>query len=295
MDAGRAQTGGQRDLADREPLPMGGHDGPDALLLGRCQAHGGPVQALREVAGAVHPLAQCLCSFYSYYDTQAPAHLSSKLNGLTPLSVPLLVLPRLEEALSPAPPTDLGELCARARLEEDEAHALARSGALHGYIPDRRQALWTAPLVARAARERWLPRLREAVDPPVTLPRATEREDLAPRPLRWAGDLAGLPVGTRVEVAGQVISRQRPPTARVFFFLGLSDEWGLLNVVVPPEVYERDRAWRAARRWSGWRGSWSGAPAWPRCARNTCAPSLPCSPSPPLPCRQLACGSCSSY
>jgi len=175
---------------------------------------------------------------------------------------------RLEEALSPAPPTDLGELCARARLEEDEAHALARSGALHGYIPDRRQALWTAPLVARAARERWLPRLREAVDPPVTLPRATEgedlaleqaalgltpgrhvlaplRADLARRPLRRSRDLAGLPVGTRVEVVGQVISRQRPPTARGVFFLGLSDEWGLLNVVVPPEVYARDR--RVAR------------------------------------------------
>jgi len=175
---------------------------------------------------------------------------------------------RLEEARSPSPPADLTELCMQARLEEEEARALARSGALRGYIPDRRQALWTAPLVARAARERWLPRLREAVDPPVALPRATEREDLAleqaalgltpgrhvlaplradlaQRPLRRSGDLAGLPAGTRVEVVGQVISRQRPPTARGVFFLGLSDEWGLLNVVVPPEVYARDR--RAAR------------------------------------------------
>jgi len=175
---------------------------------------------------------------------------------------------RLEEALSPVPPADPADLCARARLEEDEARALARSGALRGYIPDRRQALWTAPLAARAARERWLPRLREAVDPPVALPRATEREDLAleqaalgltpgrhvlaplradlaHRPLRRSGDLAGLPAGTRVEVVGQVISRQRPPTARGVFFLGLSDEWGLLNVVVPSEVYERDR--RVAR------------------------------------------------
>jgi len=94
MDACRAQGGGQRDLADREPVLMGGHDGPDALLLGRAQAHSGPAQALREVACALHPLAQCLCCPHRCYDTQAAAHLSSKLNALTPLSVPLLVLPR---------------------------------------------------------------------------------------------------------------------------------------------------------------------------------------------------------
>ncbi len=41
MDAGRAQGGGPRDLTEREPLLMGGHDGPDALLLGRAQAHSG--------------------------------------------------------------------------------------------------------------------------------------------------------------------------------------------------------------------------------------------------------------
>jgi len=95
MDAGRAQPGGRRDLADGEPLLMGGHDGPDPLLLGRTQAHDGPVQALREVACALHPLAPCLCCLHSCDDTRAPAHLSSKLNALTSLSVPLLVLPRV--------------------------------------------------------------------------------------------------------------------------------------------------------------------------------------------------------
>jgi error-prone DNA polymerase len=39
-----------------------------------------------------------------------------------------------------------------------------------------------------------------------------------------------------------VIARQQPPTARGVLFLGLSDETGLLNVVVPPPVYQRDRA-----------------------------------------------------
>jgi error-prone DNA polymerase len=62
------------------------------------------------------------------------------------------------------------------------------------------------------------------------------------RPLRRAAELAALPTATVVEVVGQVIARQQPPTARGVLFLGLSDETGLLNVVVPPSVYQRDRA-----------------------------------------------------
>ncbi len=48
----------------------------------------------------MHPLAPCLCGLHRCYDTQAPAHLSSKLNALLPLSVPLLVLPRTAHTLS---------------------------------------------------------------------------------------------------------------------------------------------------------------------------------------------------
>jgi len=45
-----------------------------------------------------------------------------------------------------------------------------------------------------------------------------------------------------VEVAGQTISRQRPGTAQGVVFLTLSDETGLINAVVLPPVYARDRA-----------------------------------------------------
>lgn len=171
---------------------------------------------------------------------------------------------RLEEVVRSAPPQDLAELCVRARLEEDEAYALATSGALRGYIPERRQALWQAPPIARAARERWLPGALAAVDPPVTLPTATSAEEsaldraalglppgrhvlsplraaLARYPLCHAHDLRRHATGTPVEIVGQVISRQRPGTARGVLFLGLSDETGLMNVVVAPEVYARDR------------------------------------------------------
>ncbi|MGH2410639.1 MAG: hypothetical protein ACRDGS_09755 [Chloroflexota bacterium] len=78
-----------------------------------------------------------------------------------------------------SPPDSLEELCERACLDEAEARALARSGALRGFVGDRRQALWHAPLIAKAARGCWLPALVAAVDTPVTLPGLTEEEERA--------------------------------------------------------------------------------------------------------------------
>jgi error-prone DNA polymerase len=50
-----------------------------------------------------------------------------------------------------------------------------------------------------------------------------------------------LPDGAAVEVAGLVVCRQRPGTAKGFVFLVLEDEWGLVNVIVKPDLYERER------------------------------------------------------
>ena len=41
-------------------------------------------------------------------------------------------------------------------------------------------------------------------------------------------------------MAGLVICRQRPGTARGFVFLSLEDETGIVNVVVAPKLFERD-------------------------------------------------------
>jgi error-prone DNA polymerase len=54
--------------------------------------------------------------------------------------------------------------------------------------------------------------------------------------------LEHLPDGTRVEVAGLVVCRQRPMTARGFVFMLLEDEFGMANVVVKPQLYERYRS-----------------------------------------------------
>ena len=47
--------------------------------------------------------------------------------------------------------------------------------------------------------------------------------------------------GGAVEVAGMVVARQRPATARGVVFMLLEDELGTINVVVPPPVYARHR------------------------------------------------------
>src|SRR5207253_5822182 len=54
-------------------------------------------------------------------------------------------------------------------------------------------------------------------------------------------DLATLRHGSRVQVAGLVVARQRPGTAKGIVFMLLEDEGGTINLIVPPQVYERHR------------------------------------------------------
>jgi len=54
--------------------------------------------------------------------------------------------------------------------------------------------------------------------------------------------LSELQHNTPVEVAGLVVARQRPQTAKGFTFVLLEDDVGMINVIVRPDIYERDRA-----------------------------------------------------
>jgi error-prone DNA polymerase len=73
-------------------------------------------------------------------------------------------------------------------------------------------------------------------------PLAFRRAVLARRGVTTAAGLAALPDGARVRVAGQVIVRQRPGTAKGFVFLSLEDETGVANAIVRPALFERERA-----------------------------------------------------
>jgi error-prone DNA polymerase len=71
-------------------------------------------------------------------------------------------------------------------------------------------------------------------------PMAYRRAEMKNLGIRAAVELAAIPDGTRVRVAGAVIARQRPGTAKGFVFLSLEDETGIANVIIMPRLFERD-------------------------------------------------------
>jgi error-prone DNA polymerase len=72
-------------------------------------------------------------------------------------------------------------------------------------------------------------------------PMALRRDELAMRGILRATDLQTARQGRRVRVAGMVITRQRPGTAKGFVFLTLEDETGIANIIVRPDLFARDR------------------------------------------------------
>lgn len=72
-------------------------------------------------------------------------------------------------------------------------------------------------------------------------PMALMRDELGAA-IRRSSDLERIGSGEIVEVAGMVVARQRPGTAKGVVFMLLEDEHGTVNLIVPPPVYERCRA-----------------------------------------------------
>jgi error-prone DNA polymerase len=170
---------------------------------------------------------------------------------------------RLVEARRARPFESVDDLVARAGLSREELATLADIGALAPLGFTRRGALWEAERAARPPGPLWSGR-RSAPDPSPLREMTTEEELVAdyrgmaltvgPHPLAFrraaltregvtpAAGLAGLADGQRVRVAGQVIVRQRPGTAKGFVFLSLEDETGVANAIVRPPLFERQRA-----------------------------------------------------
>ncbi|MEW5981430.1 MAG: OB-fold nucleic acid binding domain-containing protein, partial [Acidobacteriota bacterium] len=72
-------------------------------------------------------------------------------------------------------------------------------------------------------------------------PMALRRHELSLRGILRAIDLPRERQGRRIRVAGTVITRQRPGTAKGFVFLTLEDETGIANIIVRPDVFMRER------------------------------------------------------
>jgi len=170
---------------------------------------------------------------------------------------------RLVAARLVRPFTSVDDLCARAGLSHEEVTALADVGALGSLGLRRRAALWQAERAARppgplfqgqAPRPELSP-LREmtaterlVADYPGTgvsvgpHPMALRRADWDRLGVTPAARLAAHASGARVRVAGAVVVRQRPGTAKGFVFLSLEDETGIANAIVQPGLFERERA-----------------------------------------------------
>jgi error-prone DNA polymerase len=176
---------------------------------------------------------------------------------------------KLEDALKVGPFTSTEDVVNRAGLDRRSLRHLAEAGAFDSFLdhePDlrrRRAALWEVLDAARGDAGPLAPRRRTPVIERAPVPAMTPVE-ITEADYRMTGiSLAGHPMlhvrkvleqngvrsakdlltngrdGETVAVAGLVICRQRPGTAKGFVFLTLEDETGLVNVVVTPPRFER--------------------------------------------------------
>ena len=163
--------------------------------------------------------------------------------------------------------TDIDDLRTRAALPAQAMDALAAADALASLNLGRRPALWAAKGLPRAAPAPLFAAMGvEEADgpPPLALPAPplseevvcdyeTIRLSLKAHPVSFlrerlarAGALTAsaidrVPDGRRIAVAGVVLVRQRPGSAKGVVFLTLEDETGVVNVVVWPKVFDQFR------------------------------------------------------
>jgi len=151
------------------------------------------------------------------------------------------------------------DLKARTRFSKDELRTLAEIGALNAVAPHRRAALWETE---RTQRVDELFNGSTTAEPSMPLQPMDAVERLkadysglrlttGPHPMAlirdrlpdvWvASALAGAEDGQFVRIAGQVICRQRPGTAKGVCFVSLEDETGIANAIVSAKLFETER------------------------------------------------------
>jgi error-prone DNA polymerase len=176
-----------------------------------------------------------------------------------------------EAVVAAQPYASIRELAQRTPLSHDELRALVESGACDSLGLKRRELLWQLGLVPRPAtvpgsggEEK---QLALPLEPTVATPHLPEptvwermlddyrttsisvgvhplqllRPHLPPRTLSTEA-LLEQRHGAQVEIAGLVVARQRPATANGVVFMLLEDEHAQVNLIVPPQVYDRHRA-----------------------------------------------------
>jgi error-prone DNA polymerase len=162
----------------------------------------------------------------------------------------------------------------RVSLAKDELRTLAELGALNCFAEHRRAAMWrveetlhddllTPASVVAAFVSNAQPKNQalgaSTTTPliPMTVPERVKADyetmnlTAGPHPMKllrktlpniWrATDLVQARDGSTIQIAGNVICRQRPGTAKGFVFISLEDETGVSNAIVDPDLFERFR------------------------------------------------------
>ena len=157
------------------------------------------------------------------------------------------------------------DLVTRTAIRREELQMLADIGAFASFGYERREALWQVEKAVRSAGELFSGTEARNLEPeasplpPMSAeerlvadyagthltigphPMAMRRSELAMRGVLRAIDLPRARNGRRIRVAGTVITRQRPGTAKGFVFLTLEDETGIANVIIRPDLFDRER------------------------------------------------------
>jgi error-prone DNA polymerase len=160
------------------------------------------------------------------------------------------------------PFSSVDDLAVRVReLRKDELNRLAEIGALNALEKQhRRDALWQAQRAILPVGPLLAP-LEETGEPSPLAPMSTEERlwadyrgtgvTVGKHPMAWrriemnalgvvpAMHLARIRDGAVVRIAGSVVVRQRPGTAKGFVFLSMEDETGMMNAIVNPATFER--------------------------------------------------------
>lgn len=166
---------------------------------------------------------------------------------------------RAERLIAARPFRTVGDLRSRVRLMKSEWRTLAEIGAFAALGKQRREVLWTVedeyreddlfPTTTPSVEECPLPPMNHAErvradyeGTSVTIGRHPMALLRASVPEAWrAIDLVQAVHGSRVRIAGNVICRQRPGTAKGVVFISLEDETGIANAIVHSWLFEKER------------------------------------------------------
>jgi error-prone DNA polymerase len=116
--------------------------------------------------------------------------------------------------------------------------AVRHSGPLLDSLPEPDS---TSPLRPMNAEERLVADFRGTGLTAGPHPMAYHRARMHSLGVRLASELGQLPNGRPIRIAGCVIARQRPGTAKGFVFLSLEDETGVANAILHPEIFQKNR------------------------------------------------------